>query len=213
MTTTKVWNQRGSITQQRRGYGSPTGRGGQVQYFIRAWLRSVFHDPGLEVSPACFRWKKPVPEQREAPGGFLGQETSGPGQHRVESLWGGRRKVRQHGYTKRRTWRKLHCISRPGSLSEASQCGSGAQLLDQTRAGGAMKRQDEGCAARGIRRVNSQKGCPYLAMGTVLVEPAGFGRQDASGQPSAFPGETAMFRFKTIWSLSSGQEAKQKVPR
>ena len=33
---------------------------------------------------------------------------SGTGQHRVKVFGEGEWKVRQHGYTKRRTWRKLH---------------------------------------------------------------------------------------------------------
>ena len=78
--------------------------------------------------------------------------------------------MRQHGYTKRRTWRKLH-LSVDGEtqeiqavvLSEASldDAGAAPELLDQSTGSveqvggdGAYDKRKvyEGCAVRGIRR-------------------------------------------------------------
>ena len=79
--------------------------------------------------------------------------------------------MRQHGYTKRRTWRKLHLSVDSETqeiqavvLSEASLDDAGAvpELLDQSTepveqmsGDGAYDKRKvyEGCAARGIRRV------------------------------------------------------------
>ena len=118
-------------------------------------------------------------------------------------------KVRQHGYTKRRTWRKLHLSVDSETqeiqavvLSEASLDDAGAvpELLDQSTepveqmsGDGAYDKRKvyEGCAARGIRRVAipPRKDARYLAAWELCCpapgagrEPEeGFGRQDASG--------------------------------
>ena len=111
--------QRGSITlwtseEDIRAWkpDGPRKRGGQVQYSDGAiqcllMVRSVFHltlratEGFLRSLFHLLEWELPVPglyhplQARQAPGGFLGQEScwalaSGPGQHRVESLWGGR---------------------------------------------------------------------------------------------------------------------------
>ena len=106
----------------------------------------------------------------------LGRKAAGP-LHLVLDSTGlkvfgeGEWKVRQHGYTKRRTWRKLHLSVDSETqeiqavvLSEASLDDAGAvpELLDQSTepveqmsGDGAYDKRKvyEGCAARGIRRV------------------------------------------------------------
>ena len=111
--------QRGSITlwisEEDIGAWKPDGprkRGGQLQYSDGAiqcllMVRSVFHLT-LRATEGFLRslfhllgWELPVPDYTtplqacQASGGFLAQDSywalaSGTGQHRVESLWGGR---------------------------------------------------------------------------------------------------------------------------
>ena len=111
--------QRGSITlwisEEDIGAwkpGGPRKRGGQFQYSDGAiqcllMVRSVFHltlraaEGFLRSVFHLLEWELPVPglyhplQARQAPGGFIAQESCwalapGTGQHRVESLWGGR---------------------------------------------------------------------------------------------------------------------------
>ena len=119
MTTTKVWSQRGSIIlwtseEDIRAWkpDGPRKRGGQVQYSDGAiqcllMVRSVFHltlratEGFLRSLFHLLEWELPVPDyttlckRAKRLGVSLGRKAagplaSGPGQHRVESLWGGR---------------------------------------------------------------------------------------------------------------------------
>ena len=137
------------------------------------FLRSLFH---------LLEWELPVPDyttlckRARRLGVSLGRKAAGP-LHLVLDSTGlkvfgeGEWKVRQHGYTKRRTWRKLHLSVDSETqeiqavvLSEASLDDAGAvpELLDQSTepveqmsGDGAYDKRKvyEGCAARGIRRV------------------------------------------------------------
>ena len=137
------------------------------------FLRSLFH---------LLEWELPVPDyttlckRAKRLGVSLGRKAAGP-LHLVLDSTGlkvfgeGEWKVRQHGYTKRRTWRKLHLSVDSETqeiqavvLSEASLDDAGAvpELLDQSTESveqmsgdGAYDKRKvyEGCAARGIRRV------------------------------------------------------------
>ena len=137
------------------------------------FLRSLFH---------LLEWELPVPDyttlckRAKRLGVSLGRKAAGP-LHLVLDSTGlkvfgeGEWKVRQHGYTKRRTWRKLHLSVDSETqeiqavvLSEASLDDAGAvpELLDQSTepveqmsGDGAYDKRKvyEGCAARGIRRV------------------------------------------------------------
>ena len=137
------------------------------------FLRSLFH---------LLEWELPVPDyttlckRAKRLGVSLHRKAAGP-LHLVLDSTGlkvfgeGEWKVRQHGYTKRRTWRKLHLSVDSETqeiqavvLSEASLDDAGAVpgLLDQStesveQVGGDgaydKRKVYEGCAARGIRRV------------------------------------------------------------
>ena len=137
------------------------------------FLRSLFH---------LLEWELPVPDyttlckRARRLGVSLGRKAAGP-LHLVLDSTGlkvfgeGEWKVRQHGYTKRRTWRKLHLSVDSETqeiqavvLSEASldDAGGVPELLDQSTepveqmsGDGAYDKRKvyEGCAARGIRRV------------------------------------------------------------
>ena len=229
--------QRGSITlwtsEEDIGAWKPDGprkRGGQVQYSDGAiqcllMVRSVFHltlratEGFLRSLFHLLEWDLPVPDyttlckRAKRLGVSLGRKAAGP-LHLVLDSTGlkvfgeGEWKVRQHGYTKRRTWRKLHLSVDSETqeiqavvLSEASLDDAGAvpELLDQSTESveqmsgdGAYDKRKvyEGCAARGIRRVAipPRKDARIWQHGNCAARPwcgtrtcGGFGRQDASG--------------------------------
>ena len=154
------------------GPGSPTAPESGVDrfsYFRRSesrespvgWMRSVFHLT-LRATEGFLRsfvahlleWEiagaglyHPL-QARQAPGGFLGQEScwalaSGPGQHRAESLWGGRMEgAVSHGYTNSpgRTWRKLH-LSVDSETQEIEQAKVVLSEASLERCAGAGARQ------------------------------------------------------------------------
>ena len=192
--------QRGSITlwtsEEDIGAWKPNGprkRGGQVQYSDGAiqcllMVRSVFHltlratEGFLRSLFHLLEWELPVPDyttlckRAKRLAVSLGRKAAGP-LHLVLDSTGlkvfgeGEWKVRQHGYTKRRTWRKLHLSVDSETqeiqavvLSEAGLDDAGAvpELLDQSTESveqmsgdGAYDKRKvyEDCAARGIQRV------------------------------------------------------------
>ena len=192
--------QRGSITlwisEEDIGAWKPDGprkRGGQFQYSDGAiqcllMVRSVFHltlraaEGFLRSVFHLLEWELPVPDyttlckRAKRLAVSLLRKAAGP-LHLVLDSTGlkvfgeGEWKVRQHGYTKRRTWRKLHLSVDSETqeiqavvLSEASLDDAGAvpELLDQStesveQVGGDgaydKRKVYEGCAVRGIRRV------------------------------------------------------------
>ena len=192
--------QRGSITlwisEEDIGAWKPDGprkRGGQLQYSDGAiqcllMVRSVFHLT-LRATEGFLRswfhllgWELPVPDyttlckRAKRLAVSLHRTATGP-LHLVLDSTGlkvfgeGEWKVRQHGYTKRRTWRKLHLSVDSETqeiqavvLSEASldDAGAAPDLLDQStesveQVGGDgaydKRKVYEDCAARGVRRV------------------------------------------------------------
>ena len=162
--------QRGSITlwisEEDIGAWKPDGprkRGGQLQYSDGAiqcllMVRSVFHLT-LRATEGFLRslfhllgWELPVPDyttlckRAKRLAVSLLRTATGP-LHLVLDSTGlkvfgeGEWKVRQHGYTKRRTWRKLHLSVDSETqeiqavvLSEASldDAGAAPELLDQS---------------------------------------------------------------------------------
>ena len=161
--------QRGSITlwisEEDIGAWKPDGprkRGGQFQYSDGAiqcllMVRSVFHltlraaEGFLRSVFHLLEWELPVPDyttlckRAKRLAVSLHRTATGP-LHLVLDSTGvkvfgeGEWKVRQHGYTKRRTWRKLHLSVDSATqeiqavvLSEASLDDAGAvpELLDQ----------------------------------------------------------------------------------
>ncbi len=192
--------QRGSITlwtsEEDIGAWKPDGprkRGGQFQYSDGAiqcllMVRSVFHltlraaEGFLRSVFHLLEWDLPAPDyttlckRAKRLGVSLLRKAAGP-LHLVLDSTGlkvfgeGEWKVRQHGYTKRRTWRKLHLSVDSETqeiqavvLSEASLDDAGAvpELLDQStesveQVGGDgaydKRKVYEGCAVRGVRRV------------------------------------------------------------
>lgn len=191
---------RGSITlwisEEDIGAWKPEGprqRGGQRQYSDGAiqcllLIRSVFRltlratEGFLRSLVQLMALELPVPDYttickraKHLAVSLLGK-ASGPWHAVLDStglkVFGeGEWKVRQHGYSQRRTWRKLHLSLHSETqeiqgvvLSEASRDDAGAvtDLLDQSRepveqlsADGAYDKRKvyEACAARGIRRV------------------------------------------------------------
>ena len=141
----------------------------------------------------------------------LGRKAAGPciwsWTARLKVFGEGEWKVRQHGYTKRRTWRKLHLSVDSETqeiqavvLSEASLDDAGAvpvlmdqstEPVEQMSGDGAYDKRKvyEGCAASGIRRVAipPRKDARIWQHGNCAAPPlvrtrtcGGFGRQDAS---------------------------------
>jgi hypothetical protein len=191
---------RGSITlwisEEDVGAWKPAGtpkRGGQLQYSDGAiqcllMVRSVFHltlratEGFLRSLFRLMELELPVPDYttlcKRAKGLAVSllQKAAGP-LHLVLDSTGlkvfgeGEWKVRQHGYTKRRTWRKLHLSVDSATqeiqgvvLSEASLDDAGAvpDLLDQStesveQVGGDgaydKRKVYEDCGSRGIKRV------------------------------------------------------------
>ena len=137
------------------------------------FLRSLFH---------LLEWELPVPDyttlcqRAKRLGVSLGRKAAGPMQLVLDStglkVFGeGEWKVRQHGYTKRRTWRKLHlsvasetqeiqavvlsvsCLDDAGAVPELLD--QSTESVEQMSGDGAYDKRKvyEGCAPRGIQRV------------------------------------------------------------
>ncbi len=193
--------QRGSITlwisEEDIGAWKPQGprrRGGQLQYSDEAiqcllLIRSVFHLTLRATEGFLRSWFQSMALELAVPdyttickrakdlAASLLRKATGPW-HAVLYSTGwkvfgeGEWKVRQHGYSKRRTWRKLHLSLDSETqeiqgvvLSEASldDAGAVADLLDQSTepvehfsADGAYDKRKvyEACVARGIGRVS-----------------------------------------------------------
>ena len=218
--------QRGSITlwisEEDIGAWKPDGprkRGGQFQYSDGAiqcllMVRSVFHltlraaEGFLRSVFHLLEWELPVPDyttlckRAKRLAVSLLRKAAGP-LHLVLDSTGlkvfgeGEWKVRQHGYTKRRTWRKLHLSVDSETqeiqavvLSEASLDDARAvpELLDQSTesveqvGGDGAYDKKEGILGLRCQRYqagsnSTSKGCPYLAAWELCRPAPGAGRE------------------------------------